>query len=46
LRGLESGKYHVTDYVGEKDLGTVDSSNPRLITSFTGHLLIETTKLP
>src|SRR5207249_11309338 len=41
LRGLESGKYRVTDYVDAKDLGTIDSSNPRLITSFTGHLLVE-----
>lgn len=46
LRGLESGKYRATDYVDEKDLGTVDSSNPRLFTSFTGHLLVEATKLP
>jgi alpha-galactosidase len=46
LRGLESGKYRVTDYVDAKDLGTIDSSNPRLITSFTGHLLVEATKLP
>src|SRR2546429_2476894 len=29
LRGLESGKYRVTDYVDAKDLGTIDSSNPR-----------------
>ena len=46
LRGLDSGKYRVTDYVSKKDMGTVDSPNPRLITSFTEHLLIETTKLP
>jgi alpha-galactosidase len=46
LRGLQPGKYRVTDYVDEKDLGTIDSENPRLTTSFTGHLLVQATKQP
>jgi alpha-galactosidase len=44
LRGLQPGKYHIVDYVDEKDLGIVNSSNPTLTTSFTGHLLVEATK--
>lgn len=46
LRGLQPGKYRVMDYVDEKDLGMIDSSNPRLTTSFTGHLLVQATKQP
>lgn len=46
LRGLPAGKYHIVDYVDEKDLGTIDSSNPRLMASFTGHLLVQATKQP
>jgi alpha-galactosidase len=44
LRGLGSGKYRVTDYVNQKDLGTVEASNPKLETSFVGHLLVQATK--
>ncbi|PYT77596.1 MAG: hypothetical protein DMG40_23000 [Acidobacteria bacterium] len=46
LRGLPSGEYRATDYVNGKDLGTVDRSNPRLTTSFTGYLLVQATKQP
>jgi alpha-galactosidase len=44
LRGLQPGKYRIVDYVDERDLGTIDSSNPTLATSFTGHLLVQATK--
>ena len=44
LRGLQPGKYRVVDYVDGKDLGTIDSSNPKLETTFTGHLLVEAAK--
>lgn len=41
LRGLPPGKYQVMDYVDGKELGIIDSSNPTLATSFTGHLLVQ-----
>jgi alpha-galactosidase len=45
LRGLEPGKYRVFDYVNGKELGTIDSLSPRLVTELTGHLLLEVSKL-
>ena len=44
LRGLQPGKYRVVDYVEQKELGTIDTSNPKLETSFTGHLLVQAIK--
>jgi alpha-galactosidase len=44
LRGLQPGKYRVMDYVDQRELGTIDSSDPTLEVSFTGHLLIEATR--
>ncbi len=44
LRGLEPGKYHVLDYINNKDLGSVTAPNARLQANFTGQLLIEVTK--
>jgi alpha-galactosidase len=44
LRGLQPGKYHIFDYAEGKDLGIIDSSNPILDVSFTGHLLVQATK--
>ena len=44
LRGLQAGKYRVVNYVEQKELGTIDSSNPKVETSFTGHLLVEAIK--
>jgi alpha-galactosidase len=45
LRGLAPGKYRVRDYVTDKDLGTVDAQNPGIAAEFTGHLLLEVSKL-
>ena len=45
LRGLQSGKYRVVDYVNQKDVGTVDASNPKLEVQFTGHLLVEADRM-
>jgi alpha-galactosidase len=46
LRGLAPGKYKVTDYAENKDLGTVDSSDPHLHNvTFKEHILIEVSKL-
>jgi alpha-galactosidase len=44
LRGLQPGRYRVVDYVDAEDLGTIDSSNPTIPASFTGHLLVQVTK--
>ncbi len=44
LRGLHEGKYRVVDYVDQKELGTIDASNPKIETSFTGHLLVQAIK--
>jgi hypothetical protein len=42
LRGLESGKsYKVTDYVNQKDYGTVTGPTAKLKIDFTGNLLLE-----
>jgi len=45
LRGLQAGKYQVYDYENGRDLGTIDSQNPRLATEFSQHLLLEVSKL-
>jgi alpha-galactosidase len=44
LRGLSPGKYRVTDYENGRELGTVDSDNPKLTTQFREHLLLEAAK--
>ncbi len=44
LRGLQPGKYQVTDYVNQRELGEVDASSSTLTTEFKGSLLIETTR--
>jgi len=45
LRGLEAGKYHVTEYGEGRDLGTVTAPNAKLSAEFTHHLLLEVSKL-
>ncbi|TAM84016.1 MAG: hypothetical protein EPN47_04200 [Acidobacteria bacterium] len=45
LRGLGPGQYRVFDYENEKELGTVDASNPGLKAEFNHHLLLEVSKL-
>jgi len=44
LRGLAPGKYHVTDYENNRDLGTIDSQSPKFTTHFHEHLLLEAAK--
>ena len=41
LRGLKPGRYAVSDYEQNKQLGTVDARNPRMTVSFNEHLLLE-----
>ncbi|MBN2347971.1 MAG: alpha-galactosidase [Bacteroidales bacterium] len=42
LRGLQSGTiYEVYDYVNDKNLGSVTSDNPQIISQFKNSLLIE-----
>jgi alpha-galactosidase len=41
LRGLADRRYHVTDYVNNKDLGTVHGPSADLTVSFDEHLLVE-----
>jgi alpha-galactosidase len=41
LRGLESRTYRVTDYVNNKDYGTVSGPTGKLRAAFTGSLLLE-----
>ena len=43
LRGLKAGGYQITDYENGKELGVVDSHNPKLQVSFKEHLLLEVT---
>ncbi|HKW67270.1 MAG TPA: glycoside hydrolase family 36 protein [Terriglobales bacterium] len=43
LRGLKAGGYQITDYENGKELGVVDSQNPKLKVSFKEHLLLEAT---
>lgn len=44
LRGLQEGKYRVTDYEHGDQLGSVDSSNPKLRVTFKEHLLLEASR--
>ncbi|HTM39235.1 MAG TPA: glycoside hydrolase family 36 protein [Terriglobales bacterium] len=44
LRGLQPGKYRVTDYVNSRDLGEIQSSSPTLKVDFKGSLLVEAEK--
>ncbi len=44
LRGLQSGKYRVFDYVDDKVLGTIDGQNPTLNVEFLDHLLLEVSR--
>ena len=47
LRGLKSAKYHVTDYVEGKDMGSVQAGAgqaPKLQTEFKQHLLLEVSR--
>jgi alpha-galactosidase len=41
LRGLGSGNYQVTDYVHQKDLGSVTGPTAKLKVNFTGYLLLD-----
>jgi alpha-galactosidase len=41
LRGLSNGSYRVTDYVNNKDLGTVRGPSANISVSFDQHLLLE-----
>ncbi len=42
LRGLDAGKiYNVTDYVNQKDYGTVTGPTGKLKVDFTGNILLE-----
>lgn len=43
LRGLEPGKYHVADYVNNRDLGSVTAPGAHLTATFSDHLLLEVT---
>jgi len=45
LRGLGPGRYRIVDYANNIDLGSVDSTRPRLQVDFEEHLLLEVTKL-
>jgi alpha-galactosidase len=44
LRGLGAGKYRITDYVNNRELGIVDSSNPKINVQFKRNLLLEAVK--
>jgi alpha-galactosidase len=44
LRGLAPGKYHVTDFENNRDLGTIEGQNPKFRTHFHEHLLLEVAK--
>jgi alpha-galactosidase len=49
LRGLKPGKYRVSDYSEEKDLGTVDATAngvAKLAAEFKDHLLLEVNSQP
>jgi len=41
LRGLAPGKYHVTDYVNNRDFGEVTAPNARVTATITDQLLLE-----
>jgi alpha-galactosidase len=44
LRGLQPGKYRVYDYEHDKDLGSVEGTNPQLHATFAEHLMLEVSK--
>jgi alpha-galactosidase len=47
LRGLPAGTYHVVDYAGGKELGTIEATGekaPELATEFQGDLLLEVSR--
>lgn len=44
LRGLQPGKYRVTDYVNNREIGEIDASSPTMNVTFQGSLLIEADK--
>ena len=46
LRGLSAKTYHVTDYVHQRDLGTVTGPLAKLNVNFTDNLLLEVTPTP
>jgi alpha-galactosidase len=46
LRGLNSKSYHITDYVHQKDLGTVTGPTAKLNVEFTNNLLLEAAPAP
>jgi alpha-galactosidase len=46
LRGLDAKSYRVTDYVHNKDLGTVNGPNAKLNVEFVDSLLIEAAPVP
>ena len=46
LRGLNAKTYHVTDYVHQRDLGTVTGPLAKLNVNFTDNLLLEVTPTP
>jgi alpha-galactosidase len=45
LRGLQPGKYQIFDYENNKRLGELVAPDQKLVAGFTGHLLIEVSKL-
>jgi alpha-galactosidase len=46
LRGLESKNYRVTDYVNQKDFGTIKGPTARLKVNFQDNLLLEASPIP
>jgi len=44
LRGLDKGKYEITDYVNNVNLGIIDSSSPYINIKFTESMLIKAVK--
>jgi len=45
LRGLEPGRYRVTDFIEGRELGSVTAPNARLAAEFTHSLLLEASRL-
>jgi alpha-galactosidase len=41
LRGLRPGRYAVTDYEQNQQLGIIDAASPRMKVSFNEHMLLE-----
>lgn len=41
LRGLKDGKYKIVDYVNDKEIATVENTDPTINYSFEKHLLIK-----